>query len=783
MNKRGQEKRNAGIPLIFVLLVLTITYALCCILFFELAIGKFVHKGFGPGHHDRHGLKNGREESYLKQQLAEFNKAVKPALNSQEPKQTIEAAFQWKFDPQRVREVQQLLLRTTRRLSPVITAYVEESPKNTSSQNYSFRQPLRTQSPDSLKKFTYERLTKCSEMPTKFPVNHPLELNEEYRNVNNRSPMYRKKNHFAKFCPVDADPYLPWIHDVFPSMNVETSRAEYVEILAQNKRRCNTDDNRFRGDLENLQPQVAIMQPVPITRISSQEAFLLAPDLWSASNPSSNNNSLFDVAVDSRATVSRYRLATYEDADEDSQETRFICRFYTFDFGDDFQLTVRKIILGETLSVFPYNYEYAAYRKGSYPMLSDGGSGANNCFWNSVQHFRCPVPSHLQDLVGHGKTVVNDVASIYLAIVPIRTRVRLGNEQYFTKRMVGELYKETEFDPTKEWGNAHVLPEVEASGRWENIPLCASPMPGRSPNDVISIDDQVTAASEAGSDQGSTRSKNHTLIACVWASAHFTTRGNTPVDFSTSSRLKEWITYNLYVANMDHIYVYDNSGAHTNELTLANVTDLFPREKVTRIDWPFRVCNNNIPAHANTGERSSQYAAEASCRLRFGRFSEFLASIDTDEYLIPMGNWTDLKHWLREGVDPETKILSFRSTRASPNYDFMEPYWDGEKCGANESDARCVIKRPEALYLETYNCDHNPLPKPEWADRAKKQIYRPSYVLNHYVHYSTVTKGTAMLHSEAEERHLSWSHRHHERRPSERYADDLLEATLVQILQ
>jgi len=36
-----------------------------------------------------------------------------------------------------------------------------------------------------------------------------------------------------------------------------------------------------------------------------------------------------------------------------------------------------------------------------------------------------------------------------------------------------------------------------------------------------------------------------------------------------------------------------------------------------------------------------------------------------------------------------------------------------------------------------------------------------------------------MLYSEAEKLHLSWSHRYRERHPSERYADDLLEATLV----
>lgn len=83
------------------------------------------------------------------------------------------------------------------------------------------------------------------------------------------------------------------------------------------------------------------------------------------------------------------------------------------------------------------------------------------------------------------------------------------------------------------------------------------------------------------------------------------------------------------------------------------------------------------------------------------------------------------------------------------------------------------------FFLETYNCDINPLPKPDWADRAKKQIYRPSYVLNHYVHYSTVNKGTVMLHSEAMKKKLHWNRWYSESEPSERRVDDLLEATMA----
>jgi hypothetical protein len=49
-------------------------------------------------------------------------------------------------------------------------------------------------------------------------------------------------------------------------------------------------------------------------------------------------------------------------------------------------------------------------------------------------------------------------------------------------------------------------------------------------------------------------------------------------------------------------------------------------------------------------------------------------------------------------------------------------------------------KDPNKTYLATYNCEPTTHPKPHWAWRAKKQLYRPDFVLNHFVHYSLVTK-------------------------------------------
>lgn len=40
------------------------------------------------------------------------------------------------------------------------------------------------------------------------------------------------------------------------------------------------------------------------------------------------------------------------------------------------------------------------------------------------------------------------------------------------------------------------------------------------------------------------------------------------------------------------------------------------------------------PAQKSPGERSSQYAAESSCRERYGSLTEWLSFIDTDEYMV-----------------------------------------------------------------------------------------------------------------------------------------------------
>lgn len=478
-----------------------------------------------------------------------------------------------------------------------LTAYVEPIPNGYNSADTTILLPLRDHGPEALLKFTYPSIESCDDIPSKLPVFHGPQDDAIYgSNVHNTKSLYDVRLHYAATtCPVDADPFLPWIHDMF--LNNDGTRIDFV---AHNKRRCNTDPNVFARDIDNLEPQVTLMQPVPVRAISEQEARSLVPEsLWSKSK---NNN------------TTRYRLATsFEEAT--NRETRFICQFHRLLYNNDGG--IQKEVLGETLSAYPYNYEFANFRKpGSKPMLTRPAvdkkhSAHNEQVWNSVLHFSCPVPKGLQLAYGQSKPTV------FLDLVPIRTRPRLSREGYTPQSPPNS------FDPIKEWGASHVLPEVESSGRWSNLPVCPH---------------QSGASQERQQQQQ--EQQGHFLIGCTWTASSFSTRGESSkkMDTSTADRLVEWLTYHLDIAGFDHMYVYDNnSDPNTTTSSLESITNLFPG-RVTRIRWPHRVCNNNKPSSPNGGERSSQYAAETSCRVRYGANADWMIFFDNGKGNIEVGS-------------------------------------------------------------------------------------------------------------------------------------------------
>merc|ERR1719162_1739609 len=67
--------------------------------------------------------------------------------------------------------------------------------------------PVRTSKAEDLIKTRFPKLRSCSKLPEQWPV-------DDYP---------------------DADPFLPWIHDVFP-----TNDGKFIQFVAQNRRRCHT---------------------------------------------------------------------------------------------------------------------------------------------------------------------------------------------------------------------------------------------------------------------------------------------------------------------------------------------------------------------------------------------------------------------------------------------------------------------------------------------------------------------------------------------------------------
>ena len=201
--------------------------------------------------------------------------------------------------------------------------------------------PLREGTPDDLRVFEYgHKLKSCNDLPANLPIDRGFG-DHVTSNVNNKltyaSGQLDKWEEAKEGCPVNADPFLPWLHDMFPDRD-----GKVIHFIAQNRRRCNSGKQHIT-DILALQPQVTIMQPVSVQRVDEATTQALAPELWSDGY-----------------SGTRYRLAPHEESDADGMFTRFICRFRAMDYS---QSPPALVNIGETLSTYPYNYEFVNYRK------------------------------------------------------------------------------------------------------------------------------------------------------------------------------------------------------------------------------------------------------------------------------------------------------------------------------------------------------------------------------------------------------------------------------------
>ena len=278
----------------------------------------------------------------------------------------------------------------------VLTAYIEPI-----DQEEWERKPLpmrKNAQASRLTKMDFPSVSSCTKLPQQWPVDE-------------------------EDAPTNKDPFLPWIHDVFPSAD-----GKYIQFIAQNKRRCQSGTKK--AEIKKfMQPNIALFQHVPIKRIENVS--------WNETSVSSNGDQ------------QRYRLASHEDADEDGMEARFICRF--------------KPSMQETLSVHNLNYDYHTWRKAYQATFTSEGFD-NHMIWTSQLLFRCPVPKSLQKIIMEGTSIRNDYATNFVDLIPIRTPPRYGPPMEFLPPKYGRA---NTLNATEEWGNSHVLPVIEDSGRWE----------------------------------------------------------------------------------------------------------------------------------------------------------------------------------------------------------------------------------------------------------------------------------------------------------------------------
>lgn len=474
--------------------------------------------------------------------------------------------------------------------------------------------------------------------------------------------------------PIDeyptGDPFLPWIHDYFPSLDGKS-----ILFVAQNRRRCNTGEEH-KETMTFWEPQVALFQPVPV------------------------------VAVQNATGTTSYRLASsFEEATH--PETRFQCHFHTtnLDHADNVILTgniagTEARMTFTTLSVYPFNYEYVTWRKlRRNKMIEAAGSKGGANFWLSQLLFSCPVPPALQKLLRPPSIQQQQQRQqpvrppFYLDLVPIRTPAR--SKWLLTVNQTGPDNHPSItdlFDLRETFGKHHFLPSIQDSGRWANLPICPRrdlPLPPGESNSQYQEQTQhispKTKKDRHSSLTGTVakevmKGKPHRFVACTWTSASYHRRGDVEQVSDSARRLEEWIHFQLLVG-VDHVYVYDNSQINRNDTNnsstpIKEVCDIFPPHQVTHHKWPCKICNNNRPGNKNPGERSSQYAAEASCRERYGPLTEWMTFLDPDEYLVPMkmdprsGAYT--WHTVLDDMDARNQsVLQFLSSRGKPRIDLM----------------------------------------------------------------------------------------------------------------
>ena len=227
---------------------------------------------------------------------------------------------------------------------PLVYKVVPVDHDNNKNKNNKTEQRQRQQQ-QQLEAVTFKHTKSCSKLQAQWPVD---EL--PWPTDNNQWEKHWSESQFF----INRDPYLPWIHDVFP-----TDDGAGIRFISQNKRRCHTGDD-FVGLMERLEPQIALLQSVPIQRI-------VIDDQHENENGANNNQP-------ANSAHPRYKLTDYDHADSDAKMTRFICRF-SRDSDDE-----KSVSTWETMSKYLWNAEMKSAMTRSKRMYKNNGK-ENGQFW------------------------------------------------------------------------------------------------------------------------------------------------------------------------------------------------------------------------------------------------------------------------------------------------------------------------------------------------------------------------------------------------------------------
>merc|ERR1712232_35224 len=146
-----------------------------------------------------------------------------------------------------------------------------------------------------------------------------------------------------------------------------------------------------------------------------------------------------------------------------------------------------------------------------------------------------------------------------------------------------------------------------------------------------------------------------------------------------SEHLTEWIEYHRQVG-VEHFYVYDNDEQPNGKIE--KVLHQYIDQGIVTYSWfPMKDCIVDHGDFKGYGSARGQFAAALSMLHRYGKYNDYMAHIDVDEYLVPL-NGKSLLPLLHEF--PEYDVLGFR------------PYW---MTACDNS-----VLNSKMMTIEKYNC-------------------------------------------------------------------------------